>query len=85
LAVALATVVLVVLRLHPHATPARGEAFTAEQPLTIGTANALLARSPSAKAAVDDVAAQAFEVHPVRSSEHTQSALAALGKEKTKL
>lgn len=55
------------------------------QPLTIGTANALLARAPSAKAAVDGVAAQAFQSQSIPLSEGTQSALAVLSKEKTRL
>jgi preprotein translocase subunit SecG len=94
-AVALAAVLVVVLLLHPHPksglspdggeSKARVEAFTTEQPLTIGTANALLARATSAKAAVDDIAAQALQVQSIPSSEHMQSALAALSKEKTKL
>jgi len=55
------------------------------QPLTIGTANALLARAQSTKAAVDGVAAQAFQSHAIPSSAGKQSALAVLSKEKTKL
>ncbi len=44
------------------------------EPLTIRTANAMLAQAPSAKAAIDSVAWQS-----------QKTALAELGKEKTKL
>jgi hypothetical protein len=51
-------------------------------PLTLGNANALLARSPSAKSAFDDIAFQPWLVHrPIG----LQSALAILEKEKMKL
>lgn len=52
------------------------------QPLTIGSANALLASAPSFKAAVESVAFQT-ESRPISEGRH--SALAALGKEENKL
>jgi hypothetical protein len=95
-AAAAATVVIAaVLLLHPRPksghspdrseSAARVESLPNRQPLTIGTANALLARAPSAKVAVDGVAAQAFQSQSIPLSECTQSALAVLSKEKTKL
>lgn len=94
-AAAAAVVVTAVLLLHPRPKPGRSPEepesamrsapLAKPQPLTIGTANALLARAPSAKAAVDGVAAQAFQSQSIPLSEGTQSALAVLSKEKTKL
>lgn len=52
------------------------------RPLTIRSANELLARAPSVKAALDELA---FQRSPVRLPEGTQSALAVLGKEDFKL
>ena len=63
-------------------SPATVERLTSLQPLTIGSANALLARAPSVKAAVDQVAFQS-EATPL--SKGTQSALAVLSKENIKL
>lgn len=94
-AAAAIVVVAAVLILHPRPQPrqsldgiqrvTRVEPLPKPQPLTLGTANMLLARAPSAKAAVDGVAAQAFQFQSIPLSEGTQSALAVLGKEKTKL
>jgi hypothetical protein len=55
------------------------------QSLTIGAANALLARAPSAKEAVDGLADRAFQSQPIAFSEGMQSALALLSMEKIKL
>ena len=52
------------------------------QPLTIGSVNALLACAPSFKTAVDKVA---FQPRPRQLANGTQSALAVLSKEDTKL
>lgn len=52
------------------------------RPLTIKNANELLARAPSVKAALDELA---FQPSPVRLPEGTQSALAVLGEEDFKL
>ncbi len=94
-AAAAAAVVVTAVLLYPRPKPDRSSDGTESvvrvaplpnpQPLTIGAANALLARAPSAKAAVDGVAAQAFQFQSIPSSEGTQSALAVLSKEKTKL
>ena len=51
-------------------------------PLTLGSANNLLATSPSFKAAVDQVA---FQLRATPLSTGSHSVLAVLGKEKTKL
>ena len=55
--------------------------ITNSQPLTIGSANDLLAHSPSVKAAVDLVA---FRPRAPQLPKGTQSALALLSKENTK-
>jgi negative regulator of sigma E activity len=83
--------VVVVLGLHsrPKPTPAtdavdsfaRIELLRNSEPLTIRSANALLASAPSFKEAVDRVAFQ-FQVTPL--SKDTHSALAALSQEETK-
>jgi hypothetical protein len=94
-AAAAMVVVAAVLLLHPlpksgyppHGAESttRVEPLANSQALTIGAANTLLAHAPSAKAAVDGVAAQAFQSHSISLSEGRQSALAVLSKEKTKL
>lgn len=81
---------ILVLRSHPATMQAPQEVQSAMRseplrPLTIGVANALLASSPSTKAAVDGVAAQAFQSRRFSPPEGTQSALSVLSKEKTKL
>ncbi|HET7101476.1 MAG TPA: hypothetical protein VFJ52_10030, partial [Terriglobia bacterium] len=58
------------------ATPANG------RPLTIRSANELLARAPSVKSALDELA---FRSRPKQLPRGKQSALAALGKEDFKL
>ena len=63
-------------------SPATVELLTSSQPLTIGSANRLLARAPSVKAAVDQVA---FQSQATPLSKGTQSALAVLSKENIKL
>jgi hypothetical protein len=63
-------------------SPATVERLTSSQPLTIGSANRLLARAPSVKAAVDQVA---FRSQTTPLSKGTQSALAVLSKENIKL
>jgi hypothetical protein len=55
------------------------------QRLTIGAANALLADAPSLKVALDGVAAQELKSQGIPLVNGKQSALTALGKEKTKL
>ena len=91
-AVAAATAVIVVVlgpRSRPkptHATDAvdsfaRIELLANAEPLTIRSANALLASAPSFKEAVDRVAFQ-FQVTPLSKDAH--SALAVLSEEKTK-
>ena len=62
--------------------PATVELLTSSQPLTIGSANALLAHAPSVKAAVDQLA---FQSQATPLSKGTQSALAVLSKENIKL
>ena len=57
------------------------EQLANSQPLTIHSANAMLAQAPSAKAAIDSVAFQ-FQKTPL--SQGYRSALAELGKEKAK-
>ena len=88
-AVAAAVLIAAVLtnqsRLKPtHSPSGTGSPATVERltSLTIGSANALLARAPSLKAAVDQVAFQS-EATPL--SKGTQSALAVLSKENIKL
>jgi hypothetical protein len=58
------------------------EQWANSQPLTIRTANAMLAQAPSAKAAIDSVAWQSQRI-PVPQGK--RSALAELSKEKAKL
>ncbi len=58
------------------------EQFVVSQPLTIGEANALLTHASSFQAAVDLLA---FRPHAALLPKGTQSALAVLSKEKTKL
>jgi len=91
---AAAVVVLVVgaLTLHIHTNRARvaeniGNARTAEylqdsQPLTMRSANALVAKAPSFKTMVDDMA---FRSQTVPLPKGKRSAVAVLGKEKIKL
>ena len=78
--------------MHPRRKPSqspdgaeslgRAEQLTNAQPLTIGSANALLVHAPSFKAAVDLVA---FQPQAAQLSKGTHSALAVLSKEHTKL
>lgn len=80
------------LSMHPRPNPTPSPEGTASltrveqlinpQPLTIGSANALLAHAPSFKAAVDQVG---FQSQATQLSKGTHSALAALSKENTKL
>ena len=58
------------------------EQLVNSQPLTIRTANAMLAQAPSAKAAIDSVA---WESQKTPLPQGKRSALAELSKEKTKL
>jgi len=58
------------------------EHLQASQPLTMGSANALMARAPSFKAMVDDMA---FCSQSVPLPKGKRSAIAVLGKEKIKL
>jgi hypothetical protein len=72
-------------RLKPtHSPSGTGSPATVERltSLTIGSANGLLARAPSVKAAVDQVA---FRSQTTPLSKGTQSALAVLSKENIKL
>ena len=62
--------------------PAIAHELARSQSLTIGRANALLARAPSLKEAIDDLS---FQPQPASQPEGKQSALAALGKENFKL
>jgi hypothetical protein len=61
--------------------PAAVEQWANSQPLTIRSANAMLAQAPSAKAAIDSVAWQSQRI-PLPQGK--RSALAELSKEKTK-
>ena len=87
---AILAAVMVSLRSYQHRTPVREpgagspnvERLTNPQPLTIRSANALLASAPSFEAAVESVAFQP-ESRPLSEGRH--SALAALGKEESKL
>ena len=88
---AVAVLLAVMVSVFLHRPPQRpGEARTSKpgveelnnpQPLTIAKANALLAKAPSFKAAVDNMAFQS-ESKPI--SEGRYSALALLSKEETK-
>ena len=92
--VAAAVVVLIVtvLMMRPRSKPAHSEESTGSiarvgqltypQALTIGSANALLARAPSFKAAIDRVA---FPPQTEQLPQGTQRLLAVLGKEDTNL
>jgi len=62
--------------------PGAVEQLVNSQPLTIRTANAMLAQAPSAKAAIDSVA---WESQKTPLPQGKRSALAELSKEKTKL
>jgi hypothetical protein len=89
---AAAVLVAAVLTMHPRPKPTRSpdgteslagvEQLINPQPLTIGSANALLAHAPSLKAAVDLVA---FRSHATQLPKGTRSALAVLSEENTKL
>ncbi len=78
------------MRPRPKPTPlpyetaslAAVEQLTNPQPLTIGSANALLARAASFKAAFDQLA---FQPQATQLSKGTHSALAALSKENARL
>ena len=88
-ATVLAVVLLTTLR-HPkppqlaHDTSAllRAEQLTNRLPLTIGTANALLAQSPSVKATFDQMA---FQPQSTQMPKGKHSVFAVLSKENTKL
>jgi hypothetical protein len=91
--VAVAAVLVVVLltvyvRPSPIHSPVSGESLRGVahlmdfEPLTVGRANALLTRSPSFKTAIDQIA---FQSQAIQMPEGSHSALATLGKEKTKL
>lgn len=78
---------LFILRRQPsssHTAIGQGttRALDESAPLTLGSANALLARSTSAKSTLDQMA---FGPRSVRIPEGQQSTLAVLNKEKTKL
>lgn len=89
-AAAILAAVMVSLRSYQHPAPVREpgvagpnvERLTSPQPLTIRSANALLASAPSFKAAVESVA---FQPESKLLSEGRHSALAALSKEESKL
>jgi hypothetical protein len=86
----LAAMMLLSLRFYQHLLPvtetgaggSNVERLVNPQPLTIGSANALLASAPSFKAAVESVAFQS-ESRPLSEGRH--SALAVLSKEENKL
>lgn len=63
---------------HSLPASARSERIVIPVPLTLGRANELLARSPSARVAFDRLA---FERNALRLPKGTESALAVLGKE----
>ena len=67
---------------HDAAHESGSEQLVNTQPLTIRAANALLATAPSFEAAVEEIAFPAKAI-PLPKGEH--SAIAELGKEKTKL
>lgn len=89
-AAAVLVVAAVMLRSRPEPNqssqretrPTAVELLANSQPLTIRSANAMLAQAPSAKAAIDSVAWQSQKT-PL--PQGTRSALAELSKEKTKL
>ena len=89
-AAAILAAVMLSLRFYQHPLPVKEtvaggpsvERIVNPQPLTIGSANALLANAPSFKAAVESVAFQP-KSRPV--SEGRYSALAVLSKEEGKL
>jgi hypothetical protein len=85
-AAAILAAVLLSLRFYQHPSPVREtttvEPLAGPQPLTIASANALLAHAPSFKAAVESVAFRPG-AEPVAEGKH--SALALLSKEKIKL
>jgi negative regulator of sigma E activity len=62
--------------------PVAVEQLTTSQPLTIQSANAMLAQAPSAKAAIDSIA---FQSQKTSLSQGHRSALAELSKETNKL
>jgi hypothetical protein len=72
------------LRVRPHRTSgaATAEPLQRPEPLTLGSANALLANAPSFKAAIDKVS---FPPPTAPSSPGKTSALAVLSKEKSRL
>jgi len=90
LAATILAAVMLLLRFYQHPLPVREtgaggsnvERLVNPQPLTIGSANALLASAPSFKAAVESVAFQS-ESRPLSEGRH--SALAVLSKEENKL
>jgi len=90
LAVAIVMAVILSMRLYQRPSPVqdagtsgpRVEPLNGPQPLTIASANALLAHAPSFKAAVESVAFRSG-AEPVAEGKH--SALALLSKEKIKL
>ena len=89
-AAAILVAVILSLRFYQRPSPVREtrvagpnvERLANPQPLTIRSANALLASAPSFKAAVESVA---FQPGSRPLSEGRHSALAALGKEESKL
>jgi len=91
-AAAAAVLIATVLVMRPGSGPtqsqpgseavASSEHLTTPRPLTIGSANALLAQKPSVKAVVDEMA---FGSQSTQPSKGMQSALAVLGKENIKL
>lgn len=88
-AAVLAVVLLTTLRrpkpahlAHDTSTLVSAEQLTSRLPLTIGTANALLAQSPSVKATLDQMA---FQPQSTQIPKGKHSALAVLSKENTKL
>jgi len=89
-AAAVLVVAAVMLRSRPEpnqssqreSNPPAVEQLTNSQPLTIRTANAMLAQAPSAKAAIDSAA---WHSQKTPLPQGKRSALAELSKEKTKL
>jgi hypothetical protein len=67
---------------HPAQSNAAREPFTNSQPLTIAEANALVARSPSVREAIDYLSFRRWDTQLAKGK---QSALAVLSKEKIKL
>ncbi|PYT97734.1 MAG: hypothetical protein DMG38_18800 [Acidobacteria bacterium] len=92
IAAAAAILVMGVLTLHIRSNRARvtesvrnvgnSEHFVDDRPLTIWSANALLAKAPSFKAMVDDMA---FRSQTIPVPKGKRSAIAILGQEKIKL